>query len=70
MGKKIVIAGAGHGGLIAGARLAAAGYDVTIYERKIKSELGYDWDDAIALNWMADVSRLTFWMKQNYSRQE
>ncbi len=49
MGKKIVIAGAGHGGLIAGARLAAAGYDVTIYERKIKSELGYDWDDAIDL---------------------
>ena len=29
-----------------------------------------DWDDAIALNWMADVSRLTFWMKQNYSKQE
>ena len=47
MGKKIVIAGAGHGGLIAGAKLAAAGYDVTVYERKIKSELGYDWEDAI-----------------------
>ena len=29
-----------------------------------------DWDDAMALNWMADVSRLTFWMKQNYSNQE
>ena len=29
-----------------------------------------DWDDAMALNWMADVSRLTFWMKQNYSRAE
>ena len=29
-----------------------------------------DWDDAMALNWMADVSRLTFWMKQNYSEQE
>ena len=29
-----------------------------------------DWDDAMAFNWMADVSRLTFWMKQNYSEQE
>ena len=29
-----------------------------------------DWDDAIALNWMADVSRLTFWMKQSYNEQE
>ena len=29
-----------------------------------------DWDDAMALNWMADVSRLTFWMKQNYSDHE
>ena len=29
-----------------------------------------DWDDAAALNWMADVSRLTFRMKQNYSKQE
>ena len=47
MGKKIVIAGAGHGGLIAGAKLAQAGYDVTVYERKIRSELGYDWEDAV-----------------------
>lgn len=29
-----------------------------------------DWDDAMALNWMADISRLTFWMKQNYNEQE
>lgn len=29
-----------------------------------------DWDDAMALNWMADISRLTFWMKQNYSESE
>ena len=29
-----------------------------------------DWDDAIALNWMSDVSRLTFWMKQSYNEQE
>lgn len=29
-----------------------------------------DWDDATALNWMADISRLTFWMKLNYNRQD
>ena len=29
-----------------------------------------DWDDAIALCWMADVSRLTFWMKQSYNEKE
>ena len=47
MGKKIVIAGAGHGGIIAGAKLSEKGYDVTVYERKIRSELGFDWEDAI-----------------------
>lgn len=29
-----------------------------------------DWDDATALNWMTDISRLTFWMKLNYNRQD
>ncbi len=54
MGKKIVIAGAGHGGLVAGAVLAQAGYDVTVYERKIRSELGYDWEDAIDMRVFAE----------------
>lgn len=47
MGKKILIAGAGHGGLIAGAILAEKGYNVTVYERKIKDDLGYDWEDSV-----------------------
>lgn len=29
-----------------------------------------DWDDAAALNWMADISRLTFWMRLNYNEQD
>lgn len=29
-----------------------------------------DWDDAMAFNWMADIARLTFWMKLNYSEQD
>ena len=44
MSRKIIIAGAGHGGLIAGALLAEKGYDVTVYERNIRDDLGYDWD--------------------------
>lgn len=47
MGKKIVIVGAGHGGLIAGAKLAQCGFDVTVYEKKMRRELGYDWLDAV-----------------------
>ncbi len=29
-----------------------------------------DWDDATALNWMADISRLTFWMKLKLNEQD
>lgn len=29
-----------------------------------------DWDDAQSLCWMADIARLTFWMKINYEEKE
>lgn len=45
--KKIVVAGAGHGGLVAAIHLANAGYDVTVYEKQERDEMGYDWLDAI-----------------------
>ena len=45
MGKKIIVAGAGHGGIAAGALLAKAGYDVTVYEQNGEGTLGYDWTD-------------------------
>lgn len=47
MGKKIkvIVAGAGHGGLTAGALLAEAGHDVTVIERCKEGTLGYDWTD-------------------------
>lgn len=48
MGKTIIIAGAGHGALAAGAILAEKGFDVTVYEKKKESELGYDWTDIFA----------------------
>ena len=43
--KKIIVAGAGHGGLIAAYHLAKAGYDVTVYEKQQREDLGYDWHD-------------------------
>lgn len=45
--KKIVVAGAGHGGLTASYHLALKGYDVTVLEYKEKADMGYDWHDAL-----------------------
>ena len=46
--KKIIVAGAGHGGLAAAALLARGGFDVTVYEKNKRSSLGYDWTDIFA----------------------
>ena len=43
--KKIVVAGAGHGGLIAATLLAKNRYDVTVVELKEKDKTGHDWHD-------------------------
>ncbi len=43
--KKILVAGAGHGGLISAAKLAEKGYDVTVFEKKERDEIGHDWED-------------------------
>ena len=45
MGKKIIVAGGGHGGIAAAMLLAQRGYDVTVYERNAKTKMGYDWTD-------------------------
>ena len=45
--KKILVAGAGHGGLSAAIRLANAGYDVTVFERQKRENMGYDWFDTV-----------------------
>ena len=47
--RKIIVAGAGHGGISAAINLARAGYDVTVYEKQKREEMGYDWEDAIEL---------------------
>ena len=48
--KKILVAGAGHGGLSAAINLARDGYDVTVYEKQKREEMGYNWEDAIELS--------------------
>lgn len=47
MSKHIIVAGAGHGGLTAAAYLAKAGYQVDLYERNKREDLGYDWHDTM-----------------------
>ncbi len=45
MGKNIVVAGLGHGGIVAAALLSEKGYNVTVYEKGRKGTLGHDWTD-------------------------
>ena len=45
---KIIIAGAGMGGMIAAERLAKLGFDVTVYEKAASvDEMRYDWHDDV-----------------------
>ena len=53
--KKIVVAGAGHGGLIAATHLARAGYDVTVVEMKEKGNVGHDWHDMMDVPTVSDA---------------
>ena len=48
--KKVIIAGAGHGGLVAGRYLAEAGFDVTVFEKKQEADLGYDQYDSVHID--------------------
>jgi len=47
--KKIAIAGAGVGGVVCAYYLAKNGYDVTVYERRRREDVAYDWHDDIAI---------------------
>lgn len=47
---KIIIAGAGHGGIVCGALLAEQGFDVTVYEKAKRRDIGHDWTDAFPLS--------------------
>lgn len=45
MGRKIIVAGGGHGGIAAAYRLAQHGFDVTVFEKNKREDMGYDWTD-------------------------
>lgn len=53
--KKILVAGAGHGGLSAAAKLAEAGYEVTVVEAGEKGTQGHDWEDRFTFSVLADA---------------
>ena len=43
MKKKILVAGGGHGGIGCAALLAKNGFDVTVYDKNEREDMGYDW---------------------------
>lgn len=52
---KIAVAGAGHGGITAAALLAKEGHDVTVYEKRGRSELGHDWEDRFTFSLLTEI---------------
>lgn len=53
--KKVLVAGAGHGGLIVAANLAKHGFDITVIEQNDRNNLGYDWTDIFDLRSFIDA---------------
>lgn len=45
MSKNIIVAGGGHGGIAVASILAKNGFDVTVYEKNSRENMGYDWTD-------------------------
>jgi len=45
MSKNIIVAGGGHGGIAVASILSRNGYDVTVYEKNSRENMGYDWTD-------------------------
>lgn len=45
MNKRIVVAGGGHGGIAVASILSRNGFDVTVYEKNSRDNMGYDWTD-------------------------
>ncbi len=52
---KIIVAGAGFGGLQAAKMLAAKGHEVTIYEKSPEAEVGYNWFDDVDYKMFSDT---------------
>lgn len=53
---KIIVAGAGHGGLVAAAMLSKAGHEVTVIEKQKRESLGHDWEDRFTFEILSEVT--------------
>lgn len=54
---KILVAGAGHGGLAAAALLAKDGHSVTVFEKNTRGSVGYDWEDRFTFSLLSDITK-------------
>lgn len=66
-GPPILVAGAGHGGLLAAGLLARQGYDVHLYEKKARTDLGWDWHDNLKLDGLEKL-KIKGWKLPSYIR--
>ena len=54
--QKVLVAGCGHGGLVAAAKLSEAGFDVTVIEKCNKDAIGHDWEDRFTFSLLEDIT--------------
>lgn len=52
---RFIVAGAGHGGLVAAAKLSQKGHQVTVIEKRREEELGHDWEDRFTFSLLEDA---------------
>ena len=55
MAKKIIVAGGGHGGIACAMLLSREGFDVTVYEKNSRANMGYDWTDIFNSKSFGDI---------------
>ena len=67
---KIVIIGAGHGGLQAAKELSKDGFDVTVYEKNSPEKVSYDWRDDVEPTALGIKTRDFFFALDNISVTE
>ncbi|MBQ6466442.1 MAG: NAD(P)/FAD-dependent oxidoreductase [Clostridia bacterium] len=54
--KKVIIAGAGHAGLVLASKLPASEFDVLIIEKNSRENLGHDWEDRFTFELLESVT--------------
>lgn len=55
MSRKIIVAGGGHGGITTAMLLSQNGFDVEVYEKNERENMGYDWTDIFNPRCLAKV---------------